>query len=98
MPDPSTHKPAADKTADKTEPKPQTDKAPDTTPKAELSAKSEVDLAAAAESTDPVVHQALAEHDGALTNRAALVPDDGAVKAADEAIEAAEKRLHDLGY
>lgn len=97
MPDPSTNKPAEPKAPKATEPNAKVT-TPAATPKAELSAKSKVDLAAAGASTDPTVHQALAEHDGALTNRAALVPDEGAVEAADEAIRVAEQRLHDLGF
>lgn len=52
----------------------------------------------AGESTDPVVHQALAELQNARMVRDGLTTDRDKVKAADDAVKAAEKRVNDLGY
>ena len=55
-------------------------------------------LGRASESGDPAVQHALAELQTAQLNRAALDVEEADVKAADEAVAAARKKLNELGY
>lgn len=55
-------------------------------------------LGPAGEASDPAVHDALARLEIARSNRATLDVDPADVKAADDAVAAAEKALADLGY
>lgn len=54
--------------------------------------------APAGESGDPAVQKALAELQTAQMNRKALDVPEANIKAADDAVKAAEKNLADLGY
>ena len=54
--------------------------------------------ARAGESGDPAVQKLMAELQTAQMNRAALQPDEDAIKAADEALSVAQKNLNDAGY
>jgi len=67
-------------------------------PKSEPAPKSKGSLGPAGESSDPAVHDALARLAAARSNRDALDVADADVKAADDAVKAAEKALADLGY
>ena len=62
-----------------------------------VKASTKVDLPAAGSSSDPLVHQAIAELEIAERNRDALDVSDEDKKAAEDAVKEAEKKLKDLG-